>query len=182
LHEDLDRAVLSVYGWNDLVVPPYCPVTDGDRSVSTTFEHAVFERLYALNAARSAAEPAAGLPSELPLPRSDSGEVDEPDWDEMQDLAVRQYRESAPTKNSDAIKSVDAMVNWFFERYEDPANGVPYDGKEGGYQYFAGGPYNAEDELRDAFDDGTKRIDRMIQAAVDRIERDGIEWVKRGEY
>ena len=109
-------------------------------------------------------------------------DLDEPDWDAMRDQAVKHYRETAPTKDSDAIKSVDAMVNWFFERYEDPANGVPYNGREGGYQYIAGGPYDAEDELQNAFDDGTKRIDRMIRAAVDRIQNDGCEWIKRGEY
>lgn len=28
---------------------------------------------------------------------------------------------------------VTIMVSWFKQHYEDPANGVPYDGKEGGY-------------------------------------------------
>jgi ATP-dependent DNA helicase RecG len=107
---------------------------------------------------------------------------DEEDFDRARDAAVRRYREEAPTKDRDAIKSVDAMVSWFFERYEDPANGVPYDGREGGYQYVAGGPYEAEEELREAFEDGSSKIDRLIRAAVKRIEDSGYQWVKRGEY
>jgi hypothetical protein len=107
---------------------------------------------------------------------------DDTDWDELQERAVKHHRETAPTKDRDAKKSVDAMVNWFFERYEDPANGVPYDGREGGYQYVAGGPYDAEEELREIFEDGTKRMDRIINEAVRRIENSGSEWIRRGEY
>ena len=75
-----------------------------------------------------------------------------------------------------------AMVEWFRERYEDPANGVPYDGREGGYQYVGGGPYDAEEELRELFDDGTAKMERIITEAASRISEDGTEWVKRGEY
>jgi hypothetical protein len=107
---------------------------------------------------------------------------DEPDWDEMRDRAVEQYRETAPTTNGEATTSVDNMVRWFFERYEDPANGVPYDGREGGYQYVAGGPYDAEEELREAFENGSKRVERMISEAARRIQGSGTEWIKRGEY
>lgn len=107
---------------------------------------------------------------------------DDLDADRAQEVAIRSYRDNAPTNDRDAIKSVDAMVNWFFERYEDPANGVPYDGREGGYQYVAGGPYDAEEELRDALDDGSAKVNHMIKAAVRRIESRGTEWVKRGEY
>lgn len=111
---------------------------------------------------------------------NDSPEGD--DFDHMIDVAVKRYRETAPTSNRAATKSVDAMVSWFLERYMDPANGVPYNGREGGYQYLAGGPYSAEEELREAFDNGTQRRERLIAEAVKRIENEGYEWVKRGEY
>ena len=104
------------------------------------------------------------------------------DLDAARDAAVARHRENAPTKDRDAVKSVDAMVRWFFERYEDPANSVPYGGREGGYQYVLGGPYNAEVELREVFDDGSKRRDRMIRDAIGQILGHGYEWVKRGEY
>ena len=108
--------------------------------------------------------------------------MEELDWDVEQEHAVKHYRDTAPTKDDDAVKSVDAMVSWFHERYDDPANGVPYDGREGGYQYVGGGPYSAEDELREKFDDGRPRTERLIKAAVSRIENEGSEWVKKGEY
>jgi hypothetical protein len=55
----MDRAVLDAYGWTDLEVPPYCAKTDEDRAAQKTFEAAVIDRLYALNAARAEAEKAA---------------------------------------------------------------------------------------------------------------------------
>jgi hypothetical protein len=83
-------------------------------------------------------------------------------------------------EDEDEDSKVDEMVEWFFENYDDPANGVPYDGREGGYQYINGGPYNARDELADHFSD----VDESLreQAAKDIETSGGWEWVKRGEY
>ncbi|MEO8592699.1 MAG: DUF262 domain-containing protein [Candidatus Solibacter sp.] len=74
---------------------------------------------------------------------------------------------------------VDRMIRWFFENYEDPANGVPYESAEGGYQYIAGGPYDAEEVLSEEFDD---LPDLLIEAALQRIHSSGWEWVKIGQY
>lgn len=69
---------------------------------------------------------------------------------------------------------VDDMVRWFFEHFEDPAHEMPYDGREGGYQYFRGGPYSARDMLADQFSEVPYET---RQIAVDEIERDGtIDW------
>ena len=46
-HEELDRVVLEVYGWGDVVVPPY----QGASTVE--FADAVAGRLFALNAQRA---------------------------------------------------------------------------------------------------------------------------------
>jgi hypothetical protein len=56
LHEDMDRAVLAAYGWNDIPVPPYCPITDSDRAAMQAFEDEVIDRLYVLNAERAREE------------------------------------------------------------------------------------------------------------------------------
>lgn len=56
LHEEMDRAVLDVYGWTDLPVPPFCPTTDADRAALRTFEDEVIDRLYLLNATRAQEE------------------------------------------------------------------------------------------------------------------------------
>ena len=49
LHEVVDRAVLSAYGWNDIEVPPY-------ETRSQIFEDEVIDRLFVLNAARAEEE------------------------------------------------------------------------------------------------------------------------------
>lgn len=71
------------------------------------------------------------------------------------------------------------LVNWFFERYKDPAEGVPFENKEGGYQYVSGGPFNAGDVLRDAFPEAGEEL---IEIAVDQIEGYGTDWVRIGDY
>ncbi|WP_437640388.1 DNA methyltransferase [Sorangium sp. So ce854] len=61
LHEELDRAVLAAYGWSDIAVPPYCPLTDKDREALQAFEDEVIDRLYVLNAERAREEQRLGL-------------------------------------------------------------------------------------------------------------------------
>ena len=45
----------------------------------------------------------------------------------------------------------EIMIGWFRERYEDPAQRTPYE--EGEYIWIWGGPYDAETQLRDRFED-----------------------------
>lgn len=69
LHLDLDRAVLSAYGWSDLIekLPPYTtPQTPADRRLAEAFEDAVLDRLFALNATRAQAESRRGLATRPP--------------------------------------------------------------------------------------------------------------------
>jgi hypothetical protein len=61
LHEEMDRAVLAVYGWSDLEVPPYCPTRDSERVVLKAFEDGVIDRLFELNGKRAEEERAQGL-------------------------------------------------------------------------------------------------------------------------
>ena len=61
LHEEMDRAVLEAYGWGDITVPPYCPMTDADRDSLQAFEDEVIDRLYVLNAERAREEERLGL-------------------------------------------------------------------------------------------------------------------------
>jgi hypothetical protein len=72
LHEEMDRAVLRAYprldgvgdaaavGWSDIVVPPYCIVTDEDQQTLAAFEEQVIDRLFQLNALRAKNEVALG--------------------------------------------------------------------------------------------------------------------------
>src|SRR5262245_40450622 len=71
--------------------------------------------------------------------------------------------------NADAV---DAMVDWFWANFEDPAESTPHD--DGEYVYIWGGPCTAREELEEAF--GAVATEWAIEAAVDRIEQDGWEW------
>jgi PIN like domain len=77
-------------------------------------------------------------------------------------------------------EAVSEMVGWFEQHYEDPANGVPHESAEGGYQYTNGGPFDALDVLGDQF--MGQYPDSWIQEASSRIEEDGSAWVRRGDY
>lgn len=73
----------------------------------------------------------------------------------------------------------EEILSWFYENYKDPANGVPYESREGGYQYFNGGPYDPEEEIRDAFE----MIDEeTLSEVLSDIYNYGFEWVKKDEY
>lgn len=48
---------------------------------------------------------------------------------------------------------IEAMRLWFCSRYQDPANDTPYNGREGGYLFIHGGPYDPNEEIQDRFSD-----------------------------
>ncbi len=74
---------------------------------------------------------------------------------------------------------VQEMMDWFYEVYEDPAQNVPHDSSEGGYQYINGGPYHPSDVLSEEFPDYNHKL---IEIAADKITDYGWEWVKKGDY
>jgi hypothetical protein len=64
LHESMDRAVLDSYGWTDLSVPPYCPLTNEERQFLKAFQDEVIDRLYVLNTQRAREEAEVALGSD----------------------------------------------------------------------------------------------------------------------
>lgn len=71
------------------------------------------------------------------------------------------------------------MVQWFYANFEDPANALPYESKEGGFQWLWGGPFDATEQLYEAFPDATES---EIAAAVGRIEHHGVlQWSVSGD-
>lgn len=56
LHEELDRAVLVAYGWDDLEVPPFCPTSEAEEEAIQAFADEVIDRLYVLNEERAREE------------------------------------------------------------------------------------------------------------------------------
>jgi HEPN/RES N-terminal domain 1 len=73
------------------------------------------------------------------------------------------------------------MADWFHANYKDPADGVPYDSSEGGYQYIFGGPYDPQDELYEKFK-GIYPSDLIEEVANDLIGSGGDAWVKTDQY
>ena len=55
--------------------------------------------------------------------------------------------------HADSETQREVMIDWFRERFEDPAERTPYESGEGGYIWIWGGPYDAETELRSRFED-----------------------------
>lgn len=78
-------------------------------------------------------------------------------------------------------RQIDYMAAWFHNLFEDPANETPYESREGGYQYVWGGPYEAEEELREEFEGVAS--EEAIEAAVEEVERGGIlEWAPSSNH
>lgn len=83
-------------------------------------------------------------------------------------------------EDSDEFRArVAELVEWFRERYEDPAERTPFESAEGGYLWTLGGPHDAREVLGDEFPDD----EAVLDAAVREIERDGIyEWAPAPGY
>jgi len=86
------------------------------------------------------------------------------------DYFIEEYKET----------SIDKMTNWFHANYQDPVNRLPYNSREGGYQYLYGGPYDANEEISDNYSHQFPEV--FIEEAVDRVQAGGIyDWDKAEE-
>lgn len=107
----------------------------------------------------------------------DYGIEEEPDFDgyDPADLPER-FKQNPEWANALTHSSmVRYLVEWFHHFFEDPANDTPYNGREGGYLYLKGGPYSAEEELRESFE-GIVNEDAIL-AAANKIQSYGIfDW------
>lgn len=75
-------------------------------------------------------------------------------------------------------RKVEAMVQWFYENYEDPAVRMPYESAEGGYQWIWGGPYDALEQIGDQFSDVSDEA--AIEEAAAEITSDGLfDWAPK---
>ncbi len=68
-----------------------------------------------------------------------------------------------------------AMRAWFCARFWDPANETPYNGREGGYLFVNGGPFDPADELPDRFEGVVES--NLIEQVVEEMHADvGDRW------
>ncbi|MEH8231308.1 hypothetical protein [Aeromonas veronii] len=64
--------------------------------------------------------------------------------------------------------------DWFFERYEDPANSTPYNSAEGGYLYIWGGPYDALEVLSEEFEPWLSI--ETLEEIADELDLSAMDW------
>ena len=69
---------------------------------------------------------------------------------------------------------IEEMKEWFYSNFEDPANSCPYDGREGGYQYIWGGPYDASEVLFEEY--AGVVADAMIEEVATELNDSCWEW------
>lgn len=75
------------------------------------------------------------------------------------------------------------MLQWFRERFEDPAERTPYDSEEGGYIWIWGGPHEAGDVLQDRFHGVVP--EQIIDDLAAELSDESWEWVptpQPGDY
>jgi len=76
--------------------------------------------------------------------------------------------------NPDREAQLQMMRDWFFERFEDPAERTPYESREGGYIWIWGGPYDAREELESEFGDSVP--EDVIEELADELSAQCWEW------
>lgn len=87
-------------------------------------------------------------------------------------IGAKKYRLDSLKYKSNEDK-IELMRRWFFENYSDPID-LPYNGREGGYQYIHGGPYDAGEELFAMFSEYVE--DRFIEELADDLSSENYEW------
>jgi formylglycine-generating enzyme required for sulfatase activity len=68
-----------------------------------------------------------------------------------------------------ANTEIDMIKEWFFQNYEDPAEHLPYESKEGGYQWIHGEPVDTEEAIYEHF--GEMYNEEVLNKVIDEIGR-----------
>ena len=79
----------------------------------------------------------------------------------------------------DAIDQISVMRKWFLDNYEDPAQSLPYESREGGYIWIDGGPYEPHEELHAKF--GEFVPEDVIERLGDELSAECPEWAAQIE-
>lgn len=77
-------------------------------------------------------------------------------------------------------KQAEVAERWFRERYEDPANRTPYESAEGGYIWIYGGPFEAEEVLREEFEGVIK--EDVLSDLVENLQGECWDWTHTSRY
>ncbi|MNY08027.1 hypothetical protein D3C86_1408550 [compost metagenome] len=81
------------------------------------------------------------------------------------------------------VLQIEAMRQWFYARFEDPANCTPYESREGGYQFICGGPHDPNEEIQERFSHVVE-YEVMEKLINDLVQECGDEWaaVDHGDW
>jgi hypothetical protein len=79
-------------------------------------------------------------------------------------------------KHEDEETQLEAMRDWFYASFQDPADETPYD-SEDGYVYLYGGPYDPEEVLREKFEG--KVPEEVLDDIIKEIGDESWEWERR---
>lgn len=78
-------------------------------------------------------------------------------------------------RTADKSDQTIAIRAWFLGRYCDPVDETPYNGREGGFQFIHGGPYDPADVLADRFSNVVG--EEVLQGVIDEMHASvGDEW------
>lgn len=71
---------------------------------------------------------------------------------------------------------ISGIIRWFKENFQEPSDGVPY---EGGYVFYNGGPFNPYDVLCEEFDDVEEEL---LEEAANRLFDESLDWEGKNDY
>lgn len=99
------------------------------------------------------------------------GIVHEPEHDEDDEQENNEEEDPADENNEskgETTDDFDGLKGWFYSTYEDPAQSLPHNSREGGYQWIRGGPYTALEALEDQF--GQEYAFEVLERVANEIE------------
>lgn len=76
-------------------------------------------------------------------------------------FSAAEHRDITDTPDLEGLSvddAVDAIREWFFVNFEDPAQRTPYESAEGGYIYIWGGPWDTSDIIDNMFSEYPENI------------------------
>ncbi len=96
------------------------------------------------------------------------------DYDVPDDMEYEEDENESKYNESDSIEyaeeAIEEIKEWFFEHYEDPANSsLPYNSKEGGYQWIHGEPVDTAEVIYENFE--KRYSEDILEKAIDEIGR-----------
>jgi hypothetical protein len=89
--------------------------------------------------------------------------------------AIRSVLDLARAFAEPSYQTVSDLTDWFLSRYQDPVHALPFDSREGGYQWLGTGPHDAREVLASEFPDVHPTV---LDEAAESLEDESFEWMR----